>query len=626
MDFLFPHDKPRKVQNAFMNQVFVSIQNKQNLLVHAPTGTGKTSSVLSPALSFALKSNKTIFFLTSRHTQHLIAIDTLLMIKKKFDKKINVVDLIGKKWMCNQPNVNILTSGEFSEYCKELKEKNRCLYYQKMKSKGKPSFEVKTVLSELKQRSPLHVEEVVELCEKYSVCPYEISCLFGKEAQVIIADYNHLINPHIREALLKKIDKKMSDIIVIIDEAHNLPQRARNELTSNLSSFILDQAIKEARKLEDEEIVNEMVIIRDAIASLVKDKIVINKTEALVTKEEFFNLLKELGDLDEVIARFAHAAEKILEVKKRSFIASVATFLEVWKGTDEGFARIISRDFNKLGKVVNTLSYRCLDPSILISDLANSSHNFISMSGTLTPTIMYQDLFGLNEKNTIRVEYENPFPKENRLNIIVPRTTTKFTLRNEKMYEDIAEHCAKIINNVPGNSAIFFPSYKIMKNVFAYLKDKSKKTIFLEESGVTKEAKSELIELFKSYKDTGAVLLGTSAGSLGEGIDLPGDLLKAVIVVGLPLGKPDLETEQLIAYFDHKYGKGWDYGYIIPALIRCFQNAGRCIRSETDKGIIVFLDERYVWKNYFKCFPNEWNVRTIANPKTIIQNFFNRNS
>jgi len=624
MDFLFPHEVPRKIQKAFMNQVYEVIKNKSNLLVHAPTGIGKTASVLSPALKFAIENGKTIFFLTSRHTQHLIAIETLMQTKKKFNMKLNVVDLIGKKWMCNQPSVNILSSGEFAEYCKELKEKNRCLYYQKLKNKGKNSFDTERVLGELRMQSPLHVEKVKTLCQNSNVCAYEICCLFGKEAHVVIADYNHLLNPHIRDNLLKKMDKNLSDIIVIVDEAHNLPARARNELTSNLSSFVLDQAIKEARNLDYEDAANSIVKIRDVLTELINKKIAIDQTESLVTKEDFFGKIEK--DVDEIIVPLMLVEEKALEVKKRSFVGSVVTFLEAWKGTEDGFARILSREFNKFGKVVNNLSYRCLDPSLIISDLVNNSYSFTAMSGTLTPTKMYKDLFGMKESNTVLIEYDNPFPKENRLNIIVPRTTTKFTQRNEKMYEDIAQHCANIINSVPGNSAIFFPSYKILGDVYKFLREKSEKTIFQEESGLTKEAKNELIENFKSYNKTGAVILGTSAGSLGEGVDLPGDLLKAVVVVGLPLGKPDLETKQLIEYFDTKYGKGWDYGYIFPALIRCFQNAGRCIRSETDKGVIAFLDERYVWKNYFKCFPHDWSMKIMAKPEEKIQEFFNQNS
>lgn len=131
-----------------------------------------------------------------------------------------------------------------------------------------------------------------------------------------------------------------------------------------------------------------------------------------------------------------------------------------------------------------------------------------------------------------------------------------------------------------------------------------------------------MLDSFKSYKDAGAVLLAASAGSFGEGIDLMGDFLKGVVIVGMPLTKPDLETEELIKYYDMKYAKGWDYGYIMPAIITTMQNAGRCIRSETDRGVIVFLDERYLWAGYRKCFPKEWCMKVSANPREEIEQFY----
>jgi DNA excision repair protein ERCC-2 len=135
----------------------------------------------------------------------------------------------------------------------------------------------------------------------------------------------------------------------------------------------------------------------------------------------------------------------------------------------------------------------------------------------------------------------------------------------------------------------------------------------------------EFLDGFKSYKNVGAILMGVIGGNFGEGIDLPGDFLKGVIIVGLPLQRPDLETEALIKYYDEKFKKGWDYGYLFPAFNRALQSAGRCIRSETDKGVIIFLDERYSWKNYFRCFPPSWDIKTTLLYEKMIEDFFKQN-
>jgi DNA excision repair protein ERCC-2 len=210
---------------------------------------------------------------------------------------------------------------------------------------------------------------------------------------------------------------------------------------------------------------------------------------------------------------------------------------------------------------------------------------------------------------------------ENRLALVVPRTTTKFAQRSDAQFKAIADHCAKIVNAVPGCVALFFPSYQIRDTVNNAFGSLCAKTVFLEQPNMTKEQKQDFLERFKKYQHSGAALLGVAAGSFGEGVDLPG-ILKAVIVVGLPLDRPDLETQQLIEYYDQKFGKGWDYGYTMPALTKTMQNAGRCIRTETDRGVIVFLDERYAWPRYFTCFPADWKLKIQVDPMPEINKFF----
>jgi DNA excision repair protein ERCC-2 len=158
--------------------------------------------------------------------------------------------------------------------------------------------------------------------------------------------------------------------------------------------------------------------------------------------------------------------------------------------------------------------------------------------------------------------------------------------------------------------------------VAEYFSKKSNKTVFSEKPKFTKQEKDEFLDSFKKYKETGAVLLGVIGGNFSEGVDLPGDYLKCVVIVGLPLQRPDLETEALIKYYDDKFNKGWDYGYLLPAFNKALQSAGRCIRTETDKGVIVFLDERYSWKNYYRCFPSNWDIKITVLFEKLISDFF----
>ena len=313
-------------------------------------------------------------------------------------------------------------------------------------------------------------------------------------------------------------------------------------------------------------------------------------------------------------------ADEVIEEKKKSFALTVASFLEHWKGQDYGFTRILTKGFTDDGKPVMTLKYKCLDPSLITKDIIENSYMVVGMSGTLTPLGMYKDLLGFD--NVELLEYDNPFPKKNQLHLIVPGITTKFSVRSEEMYKKIALKTACLVNAVPGNSIVFFPSYKLRDEINTFFEKWCKKTTFLEQREMKKQERDELLEKFKGYKDQGAVLLAVSNGSFGEGIDLIGDYLKAVFIVGIPLNRPDLETKELIAYYEKRFRKGWDYGYIYPAIITTIQNAGRCIRSENDRGVMVFLDERYKWDNYFKCFPKDKHFMITKTPVAMINEFF----
>lgn len=616
-EFLFPHEKTREVQEDFLKDVAKSLKENKNMIIHAPTGLGKTT-ILGPALAYALKNKKTIFFITPMHTQHKIAVETLKKIREKHKIDFIAVDLIGKKWMCQQQGVEALTSNEFGEFCSDLIDKGECDYYSKVKKKGKISVETEVLLKELEEKNPLHVEELCKRCGERKLCPYEISCLLGQNAQVLIGDYHHALNPSIRKTLFSKMNKEVSETVFIFDEGHNLPSRARDLLTVNVSSIGIENAAKECKSLGQFELADKVEEIGEILEKFVKKKTTIETNEALIEKSEFYKGVSKIEDYEKLNAALHFVAEQILEMKERSSTHNLALFMEQWPGADEGFARILTKGFTKQGKPVITLSYRCLDPSIIIKPLAEEAR-MIAMSGTLTPTTMYKDLFGIEAEIK---EYRDIFPKQNRLNLIIPKTTTKFSERNSEMYHKIAVVAAKLSNAVPGNVAIFFPSYRVLEDVWKYFNKYSEKTCMMEVQGIGKKERQEVLERFKSYKDSGATLLGCSSGSFGEGIDLPGEFLKGVIVVGLPLSKPDLETKKLIEYYDKKFGKGWDYGYIFPAILKTIQNAGRCIRSRHDKGVRIFVDERYAWPRYLNCFPKDWKMVTTSMPITAIEDFF----
>ena len=607
---IFPHENLRPIQKEIVNDIFEALNSNKHILIHAPTGLGKTAASLAPALNFALEKKLTVFFLTSRHTQHKIVLDTMRILKEKYNKSISVSSIIGKKWMCAMDGASTMHTSDFVPYCKHLREEGQCEYYTNAKDKANPKAKMKTM--DLIMRSPIVIETVIEECKEEHLCPYEISLDLSSKADVIIADYFYIFNPKIREGFLNKTKKELENSIIIVDEGHNLPERIRDLATKILTTRIIQRALNEAKEAKADDLfvpLVEIVSILDKFSEQLKEE-----QEILVTKEKFLEELKKIVDVEFFVQQLKLIADLVREQKKQSSLGTIAEFIEEWPEGGKEFTRILTK---KKDNVI--LMNKCLDPSILTKEVINQCKAIILMSGTLTPTEMYSDILGFS--SAVKKEYPSPFPAVNKLALIVPNVTTKFTQRSESQYKEIAKTCAQIANTVPGNTVIFFPSYYLRNQVCNYFSEICTKTILLEQSEQSKEEKAQLLEKFAGYKTSGAVLLGVAAGSFGEGIDLPG-VIKCVIVVGLPLDKPNLETKSLIEYYDVKFGKGWDYGYTLPALTKTLQNAGRCIRSEKDKGVLVFLDERYAWPRYKKCFPKDWSLKTTMNFVEEIKVFF----
>jgi DNA excision repair protein ERCC-2 len=620
---LFPFSKIRPGQKEFLEDCRKVINIGGHLVAHVPTGIGKTAAVLTPSLEVSLKKGKTIFFLTPKHTQHTIVIDTLKRIKRKFGGSFIVVDFIGKQWMCPYPRVRDLSSRDFNEFCRAQKREERCEFYKGVHLK-KFSKNVKRVIEEVNERI-LHSEEIKELCRKNMFCPYEICIKAGKQANVIICDYFHIFSPKVRKAFLLRLEKELEESILIIDEAHNLPDRVRKILSYSLSEFTLKRAMKEANFLGYNEVSEFFRDIEGVLKELGKGIIKREKEiyEIYVRREEFTERVREetelsYGELTEVIDELG---EEVLKIPKRyrSYSKTISRFLKNWNKDDPRYARILTRRNKFL-----TLSYRCLDPGVSTKEVFSKSFSTIFMSGTLIPLEMYEKILDLDEERILLKEYESPFPKKNRLILLVPGVTTQFKKRSELMYKNYAEKISKIVEEIPKNVALFSPSYEVMNSILKHLK--TDKEVLIETKDMKKEQRmilyNRLVNLMGEGDGQGSILAGVQAGSFSEGVDYPENLLDGVIIVGLPLETPNLEVKALIEYYDFKFERGWDFGYIYPAMNRALQAAGRCIRSETDRGVIVLMDERFKWRNYSKCFPKDFLPIITEIPEKYVKRFF----
>ena len=612
----FPYPQIRPEQGKLLQDIDTAFQQEKIILAYAPTGLGKTATALSVALYHAIEKKKRVLFLTSRHTQHAIAVETLREIRQK-GVSFTTINLVGKRSMCSQ-EIAGLFGNDFNDFCKTIVGRGECEFYNNVRSKQQLTVEAKKAISDLQQYPPMHNQEIMNFSREQKMCGYEIAIELAKKATVIIADYNYLFNPHIQQGFFNKLNLELKDVIVIVDEGHNLPSRVVDALSSDLSSITLKNAILEAKKFGLGGLLfwlQELIRILNVLSEVISSG-EFNVKERLVAKEEFISKIAAVVNYDELINELELGAEEVRLKQKKSYLGGIAAFLEAWKGEDKGFVRILAERDSNYGPVT-TLSYQCLDPRIITEPIFKQIFTGVIMSGTLMPLFMYRDILGI--ARAVEKEYDSPFPPENKLSLVIPETSTKYNLRGEAMFQKIATMCAELASLIPGNVAFFFPSYQLRDSIANHLR--SSKKLFFEKKEMSAEDKNTFLAEFKAHKLQGGVLLGVSGANFAEGVDFPGDLLNGVVVVGLPLGKPDLYTKEIIKYYEEKFSKGWDYGYIYPAMSKCIQSAGRCIRSETDKGAVIYLDERFAWQNYYACLPRE-GLRVTKEYTGLLTDFF----
>ncbi|MEM2121882.1 MAG: ATP-dependent DNA helicase, partial [Candidatus Woesearchaeota archaeon] len=608
----FPFEKLRPEQERMILDIEQALKSKKNILLNAPTGIGKTIAAIAPCLSFiSKKQGIKIFFLTSRHTQHKIVIDTIFNINKTLKKNFKVASVFGKKNLCSFETINY-TNSEFLDYCKKLRESKKCYFYSNVYNKNKNlSEDAKSAINHL-TASKESIEDLKNFCIARNLCPYEIACSLARNSDVVVIDYNYVFNEAIREGFFKKINASLENSILIIDEAHNLPERLKEILSQRISTKTIKMAKKEAKRFNF-ELEQEIDILEDYLnkeASLIKEN---DFNERVIDNHKLIEIFEKHSSFDEVANLFYVCGERVRELENRSFIGRIADFLFLFRQThnSDAFITILKKKENKL-----ILNYLCLDPTILSEKIIDNALFVVAMSATLNPPEMFKKILGF--KDAFVKSYKNPFPKKNRLTLVIPKATTKYESRNEQEFIKNAEIISRIMKSVPGRILVFFPSYYIMKKISYYVKTNDKIILF-EQQNIGKEEKRKLIDKFLYYENS--ALFGVIRASFSEGIDLPSKI-KAVVIVGIPLEPPSSEIKKVINYYEKRFGNGLEYGYIIPTINKTIQAVGRCIRTEKDKGALIFLDKRYISKFYNSFFPKDWELKIGVDFERELKNFF----
>jgi len=598
-DTLFPFKKIREGQKKFLEDVEKTFEEESTLIAHAPTGIGKTAAVLPPAVR-KKKDDQKIFFLTSKQSQHNIAIETI----KNMPEQVKAIDVISKKNMCLR-EASKLPYPVFEEFCSGEGQSRCNLFNQKMSE----------VVEKLRKETR-HVSELVRLCESYDVCPHKSALVAGKKSDIIVCDYNYIFSD-IRERIFDLLEIGLEDALLIIDEAHNLPDRIRGNLEESLTVERLDESSSLLRGYSSS--------LSSFMRRLSSELISIEGEEKRIQKEfldgKIKNALKgglsQFDSIDDLLADLKIVATDIVEEDPSATSPMrIYSFLDSWQEEGEEIFRSIESSPLRI-------NVKLMDPSRFSGEVFRKAVGAVLMSGTLHPGEMYADILGIEDEKIEK--YSSPFPTENRKIVSVDNLTTAYKKRGLNMYQAYANSIADVANNTPGNVAVFFPSYDLMNRIYDRLNMiHVEKDPIVEEREHSKKEKKELVGYLKKSDDN--ILLGVQGGSLSEGVDYRDNILSSVIIVGIPFPPPSLEVEALEEYYTSKFGekKGYKYSRIYPAMNRVLQAAGRPIRSKNDRALIILADKRFNYKRYRKNLPGDFDYTVAKDIVNVCKNFFDQ--
>ncbi len=607
---LFPFAEVRPGQREFLEDARATLAAGEHLVAHAPPGIGKTAAALAAALEVGLAQGKKVLFLTARQSQHHIAVETLRAIKGRFPGLI-AVDAISKQAMCLYANT-FRFYGAFHEFCNFMVQSRSCRYFYN-RDDGLPA---------ILREAPLHAQELVALGRQHATCPHRVAMEAAREAHVVVGDYNYLFSDP-RDRILRHLGCSLQDLIVVVDEAHNLPDRIRAELAVDLTPDDVLGASQEARRF-DRRLSKRLGVLAEALRFALAGAGEEGRVEPGFLEDP---LHKALGppahepDAEEAfLTRIEELGRQLMPIQGRSALLDLSVFLHRWGQTGPGvFRTAVPGDSARL-------TCRLLDASAIAGPIFAAIHGSIVMSATLHPAEMFADLLGVDPLRRRVAAYTSPFPPANRAVLALTGLTTRYDARSPEMTSAYARTINSLAAQVPGNAAVFFPSYELLSAVRGVLAGlPPAKPLVWEERGMEKAKREGLLGTLRAARaEGGLLLLGVLAGGLSEGIDYEGNLLEAVLVAGLPLSPPSVEVEALREYLDRRLGpsKGYAYAYLYPAVNRVLQAAGRCIRDKGDRAVVLLLDGRFVQPRYRRYFPADFPLRPVGDPVAAVRAFF----
>lgn len=571
----FPFKDYREGQLKLARAVYGTIRDKGLIFVEAPTGIGKTISTIFPSVkSIGEGLKEKIFYLTAKNVNRKVAEETYDILRGK-GLKFRTLTITAKEKMCL--NEKVSCNPEDCPYALNYYDKSRNVIFDIMKNKVH-----------------LGQNELKKIGEKEGLCPFELSLDLIEWADSIICDYNYIFDP--RVGLKRVVEDVRDDLILLVDEGHNLVDRGRDMYSASLNK----ESILNLRKVLKGKIPNIYKILGTINKSFVefRHECESEGKDSIYFKEEPDKLYKNLR-------RFLSESEELLpRLPKESFyedymnvyfdINKFISISELYSDEYVTYIESIGRDL--------TVTLFCIDPSKKLKSIIDKISGTVIFSATISPIDYYMDLLGGDEKS-YRLRLESPFDKEN-LKVSVAPINTRF-LKRRLTINDLLKKVIDFVNSEVGNYFVFFPSYDYLELALENLDKESlsRFQIITQDRVMNEEDRSLFLNKFKEERNVlGFAVLG---GVFSEGIDLPGKSLIGSVVVGVGYPKISMEREIIKDYYDEK---GYDYSYIYPGVNKVLQAVGRVIRTEEDRGRALLVDDRYLTKKYKRLLHESFRI------------------
>ena len=611
----FPYSVIRDGQEEMVKSVYRGICKGKNVFVQAPTGIGKTISSLYPAIR-TLGEGKCdkIFYLTAKASTRREAFSAMKRIFSA-GAKVRSVIIGAKDSMCVCPKVR--SSGlPASNFCNSFDCEFAKGYYDR----------VNGALEELLSNYNGFTQSLITTVAcKHRVCPYELSLDLSRFCDVIICDYNYVFDPliYFKRYFGQEVDEKK--YVFLIDEAHNLADRAVDMYSALLCRNDFSTLAEELPPYEAGLIdaLDTFVLNLSSAKKLCRDNMI---KDEFGEERGYYISRNFSADIEKSVEKLYSVMNAWIRKNRisphfnavKTLFSKIQKYKSIMELYDERFVFFVEVF---LGDIKIRLS--CLDPSHLLSLCHKRAVSSVMFSATLEPLDYFCDILG-GDRSSIRTQLSSPFRHENLCVIAVDSISTRFEDR-EKSYKKIASCIAGAVSGRAGNYIVFFPSYKYMEEVLCVFEKKYPyvKTV-VQKNTMSYSEKEDFLSEFK--EDSGILRVGfcVLGGSFSEGIDLPGTRLIGTVIVGV--GLPGLSNERNIMkeYFDNTRERGYDYAYTYPGMNRVLQAAGRVIRTENDKGIVVLIDDRYATEQYKNMLPMQWShIKYSPDAKNLAENVKN---